>query len=335
MALFADLQIAKEVLTADADLSTADAEAFLRRARPAITFMRHLTDETAVPVGASKIGGRPDMASDIPWPIRAPYDGVSEGIDAWPPVMRTIYSEGWIEAYRSYLTQPAPLAFIAQFDLEGLSERAGLDPALPRIGRLLLFTDPRSYDGGATPLSAPWLQVLHDTTPLSEIIRHPTPQALQGFWENSPLLDKNVYGDSEPWSETAQCERLNLVDAISLPHDRAWQASDQTRRILRALNDRHLAGLEEATRSDYEAGLAYHGDQLGGHPMPVQDNIDADFERSTGETGAWRHLFTVQGETYLPQLMTDWRDGDLYVMDRPLPDRPDSIGPVWGLSQST
>ena len=348
MALFASLLEATEALTLGAGLSQSAANAFLTRARPAITFRRRRSPETDMPLGASKIGGRPDMGADIPWPIRAPYPGIDAIIDAYPEVMKRIYDEAWFVAHRAYLSAPAPLAFIAQMDLDTLSQRDGFDDALPTEGRLLLFTDPTGYGGGARPASRPWLQVIHDTTPHADLLRHPTPDALQAHWNTTPLIQ--TYGDRAPWSDAMEVEALEPIDAISLPHDPAYQASEQTRRILAALREAHLSGLEDQVRAlDYPVG-SYHGDQLGGHPKPVQDAVVHDFQRATdgaidpvtlpehnGTFAAdrWRFLMTIQGETYLDQWMSDWGDGDLYVMDRPVPGHAQTLGQTWGLSQST
>lgn len=349
MALFATIDDASSALMSHAGLSRAEADTFTKRARPAITFRRRITDESDVPLGTSKVGGRPDMGADIPWPIRAPYPGINAVIDAYPEILQTIHSPEWFAAHRAYLSAPAPLAFIAQIDLDAMAPRAGFDTDLPNTGRLLLFTDPSGYGGGATAISRPWLQVIHDTTPPAELIRHPTPDALRRHWETSPLV--RAYEDREiSWSEAMQAEVLEPINAISLPHDTAYQAPERTMRILNALHEGHLRGLEnDAFSISYPDG-GYHGDQLGGHPKPVQDNVTRDFQRASegaldpvtlpernGTFGPerWRHLMTVQGETYLPQLMTDWRDGDLYVMDRPLLQQPGTLGQTWGLSQAT
>ncbi|MEX3015667.1 DUF1963 domain-containing protein [Gymnodinialimonas hymeniacidonis] len=341
MGLFADRTFAIRALEQHTDLAEADIAQFIARARPALTFRRHITPEDEVPLGASKIGGRPDMGADLPWPIRAPYEGVVEAVANWPEALRNIYSPEWIDAYIAYNSAPAPLGFIAQFDLDTLSSRSGFDPNLPRTGRLLLFTDPSGHHSADAMASAQWVQVIHDTTPRDQIIRHTTPEALIEHWSTSVLMDQNQYygGPEAPWSETADCERLDAVDAISLPHDRAWQAPQSTLDILRALRVADPTGLEDATVSDYAAGISFHGDQLGGHPIPVQDSVPAEIDRLTdgalGPVEGWRFLFHVQGETYLPQLMTDWRDGDLYLMDQPPPAGTDSIGEVFGVAQST
>jgi len=42
-------------------------------ARPAVMFATTPTDEAQIPVGATKIGGRPDLPADMPWPQREAY----------------------------------------------------------------------------------------------------------------------------------------------------------------------------------------------------------------------------------------------------------------------
>ncbi len=343
MGLFADHATSIRALRQHTNLTEAEIAQFVARARPALTFRRRITPEGDVPLGMSKIGGRPDMGADLPWPIRAPYEGVAEAVANWPEALRNVYSAEWTEACIAYNSAPAPLGFIAQFDLDTLSSRPGFDPALPSMGRLLLFTDPSGHHCADAMAAAQWVQVIHDTTPRDQIIRHATPSAVIEHWSTSILLQQNQYygGPEAPWSETADCERLDAVDAISLPHDRAWQAPQRTRDILHALREAHLSGLEDATvsASNFAAGIAFHGDQLGGHPVPVQDSVPAEIDHLTGgalgPVEGWRFLFHVQGETYLPQLMPDWRDGDLYLMDQPPTAGTDSIGQVFGVAQST
>jgi uncharacterized protein YwqG len=91
-------------------------------ARPAIRLLSSpLADEEAVPVGATKLGGRPDLPPDAGWPTKG------------PPVER-----------------PLPVPFIGQVRLEDV---AGLDTegALPRFGLLSVFYD---ADGTHTSTSA-------------------------------------------------------------------------------------------------------------------------------------------------------------------------------------
>jgi uncharacterized protein (TIGR02996 family) len=48
---------------------TACADTFLRLARPALRFKSARANEAAQDIGASKLGGRPDMPPDVKWPI--------------------------------------------------------------------------------------------------------------------------------------------------------------------------------------------------------------------------------------------------------------------------
>jgi len=54
--------------TRDADL-TAHANTFLRLARPALTFKSTKAADAKLPVGASKLGGGPDMPPGAEWPV--------------------------------------------------------------------------------------------------------------------------------------------------------------------------------------------------------------------------------------------------------------------------
>ena len=90
MALVATLDHARAALTSGQGLSDGQAQvqAVLDRARPALTFRRQMMADADVALGTSKLGGRPDMGADIPWPIRAPYPGIDAIIDTYPEVIK-------------------------------------------------------------------------------------------------------------------------------------------------------------------------------------------------------------------------------------------------------
>jgi Domain of unknown function (DUF1963) len=73
------------------------------------------------PIGASRLGGKPDLPAEVPWP--------------WRPALsdRT--------AFKDHLARPWPLSFIAQIDFAEILSAGGLE-GFPSSGRLLFFCDP-------------------------------------------------------------------------------------------------------------------------------------------------------------------------------------------------
>ena len=72
------------------------------------------------PVGASRLGGRPDLPADVPWP--------------WRPAIAVAY-------FKEHGERPWPMSFIAQIDFAEIHAAGGLE-GFPSSGRLLFFCDP-------------------------------------------------------------------------------------------------------------------------------------------------------------------------------------------------
>jgi len=73
------------------------------------------------PIGASRLGGTPDLPAEVPWP--------------WRPALpdRTVFKD--------HLGRPWPLSFVAQIDFAEILSAGGLE-GFPSSGRLLFFCDP-------------------------------------------------------------------------------------------------------------------------------------------------------------------------------------------------
>jgi uncharacterized protein YwqG len=82
------------------------------------------------PIGASRIGGMPDLPPELPWPSRPGF-----------------LNPGWV--WKEHAARPWPLSFIAQVDFSKIHRAGGLE-GFPSSGRLLLFCDPIEYPWGMT-----------------------------------------------------------------------------------------------------------------------------------------------------------------------------------------
>jgi uncharacterized protein YwqG len=85
------------------------------------------------PIGASRLGGMPDLPSEVPWP--------------WRPA----FSDS---VFKEHAEHPWPLSFVAQIDFAEIHAVGGLE-GFPSSGRLLFFCE---------PIEVPWGQLMEDQT---------------------------------------------------------------------------------------------------------------------------------------------------------------------------
>ena len=91
-------------------------------ARPAMILEPGPLEEGAdAPIGASRLGGMPDLPPDVPWPWRPAISG------------RKFFAD--------HAERPWPLTFVAQIDFAEIHSAGGLE-GFPSSGRLLFFCDP-------------------------------------------------------------------------------------------------------------------------------------------------------------------------------------------------
>jgi hypothetical protein len=127
-----------------------------------------------VELGATRVGGMPDLPPGLDWPIRP----VPDDIEA---IAAPTYSHA--DRLRRYLSRPLPFEFLAQVDLgevpwsEGkpMARLGELAPGLPTEGRLLFF-----YDGEVAPWRAGTesCSVIWDPSPVTELARSAIPPEL-------------------------------------------------------------------------------------------------------------------------------------------------------------
>jgi Domain of unknown function (DUF1963) len=209
-------------------------------------------------VGASRLGGMPDLPPDVPWPWR-------------PPVSERVW--------KAHAERPWPLSFVAQIDFAEIQSAGGLE-GFPTSGRLLLFYDPICWPDGETAEDQKRASVMFLSEPTDRLARRAFPAEF-----GNPQVELIMTRDlvSEPRRITPRrwllppppcsSEQILAVDGRPPPS-----------------NCRHPQDWEEATvdaygqfwdglSANYPSGFRlYDGipHQLGGTAFPIQASVEAD-----------------------------------------------------------
>lgn len=324
-----------------AGLSTY-ADAIARSARPTILFLRVQAPDDALPPGASKLGGLPDLPDGFDWPTRGPYPDAGRRADAVMAFARDAAAkwqgqvDGPLEPHQRRISQaevdrllPAaelraqefresfPLAFVGQINLEALSRESGFGPDLPRSGLLSVFED-ISAEGLAETPALFW----HDG-PAAALKRRPFPGALVRHHDE---IGQYGLGEDTKWATLTLAETLAPFSAVSVPHH--WKTAVPAESVAwRRIWSWFQSGDGEYAPSapsfeghaeTLEAG--YFGDRLGGWPNPIQGDVEQEMDGVRIETPGltrWRQVFAYAGEYYggTRRMASDGKgDGTTYHM---------------------
>jgi Domain of unknown function (DUF1963) len=286
---------------ASTGVSPTDQRMLLALALPSIALQSKAEDDDDIPLGASKIGGAPDLPRGVAWPSRLKSaDGLAamdhletfsirdDGIAARPAP--GLQQE--IDTKRKLYGAPASLAFLLQVDLSGCANAGTFDPAFPREGRLLVF-----YDLVQKPWSGheedgnPLFTVVYDRTAAKDLVRAVPPDL---GW---PLFEELVV-----YANRLPAARLTPVFTFTLPDDgsepimldymtravphKAWL--DQVPTHLNACN--RLGGWPENIQGDMPVELAAR--DLG-IALPFGDAFPAAAKRLRPQAQEWVQVLQI------------------------------------------
>ena len=267
----------------EAGLDAGIARHLAEQAQPAIVLETRVTEEIRIPLGASKIGGLPDLAVDMAWPERPPYGDATERAQAHRADAARLTSEAtrpgsWMTPEQAKLfsreradladavSSVFPLAFIAQLDLAALAQEPGFPELLPHHGRLLFFCDYWERPPGFDPYTAGGFRLIWDRTPVERLERKAPPPALASLAR-------------EKWNslfKPAAVMARSIFTAIP-PSDKSFDAFPHGEEASTFWD-------EDSDEIRYEAWLARYGTpddsagpnhRLGGWPSPLQNGMQA------------------------------------------------------------
>jgi hypothetical protein len=315
----------------------AEARDIAATLRPVVLFLRQQMPDASVPVGASKVGGDPDLPEDFDWPERPPpADALrraqaieQRGINTArlleqlgrerpdgafsPERIEQIIDKHRGKAAVLHITMP--LAFVAQLDLGTLAREAGFPEDFPRTGLLSIFSD------ATTPaLAVHW----HDR-PITALGRREWPQDLIDYFDR--YNERADWPDDQGrWYMNANAERLTPFSALAVPHH--WKSafahgSPTGRRIRDWFDDVHRAHGFFPTAEMIGGGpsTANFGDRLGGWPADIQGHAESEIDGASIATPGvtpWRQIFSWGAERWQGTrcVATEAGDGARYVLMR-------------------
>lgn len=212
-----------------------------------------------LPLGASHVGGVPDMPRDWEWP--AAPDG-------------------------------RPLSFLAQINLADLP-RAALDDPLPKRGRLLFFYYAEEQPWGYKPEDCGSWRVLFCAIDNEHLTRHIGPERLGANWRSEPepvtfvptlfLPSGMTLGSALPggleWEETARYEiggGAALVESAPVEPD----PDDPLGTLRMAILDEYYDAWADELNGAEDAGVDH---RLLGHPREDQNAMPPEFAQLIAE----------------------------------------------------
>jgi Domain of unknown function (DUF1963) len=307
-----DLQRSISLAGLGAELSEIAATA-----RPTITFVGVQVPDDPLPIGTSKVGGFPDLPSDLAWACRPAYPDAErraetirragqrkrEYLKSIPQLVPQLAREAVDDIPAKYearsallFVEPFPLAFVAQLNLEELSHEEAFDVDLPRSGLLSFFID-ITTGGGQFP------RVIWHDQPIASLKRTPPPHGLVEFFNTYCAASGLETSEAELWQAQATAEVLHPFSAITIPQH--WEYAFPPGSLKSKAIQDWFYGEAKHTFHPKLPGNTIGGYRLGGWADNIQGNREDDLvEANTqdristpGET-PWRHLFSVEGEHY-------------------------------------
>ena len=309
------------------DLEAQDAQRIAKLARPCVWLETNsVGDEAQIPLGATKIGGRPDLPAGQDWPVRPPYRAgehaaryrkMLENPKAWSwatPAQREQFRHDYEQMFE-VIGKPFPLSFIAQINLANAWRAGPLDPDFPKSGLLSIFYDALEQPWGFGPADDHIGSiVLFHATDAAPLARREPPAELAAVKRYVPFapLICHAHACLTPIPrDTAQFRSLNLRREAADAYSEWWS------------KDGNMYGSGD--------GADWKCHRVGGWPTPIQSDMQSEcalvaagFQQSDALRPETETVRATAGEwLLLAQIGTDegaqmmWGDsGQLYLWIR-------------------
>lgn len=278
------------------------------QARPAVLLLTAEAEEDEIPLGESKMGGRPDLPRGASWPARPPYPdalrraerrrneaerllAASRKPRSWmSPEQGERFSRN-LRALADAVEMQFPLAFLGQFDLSNLAREEGFDSVFPGEGRLLLFYDFWEKPEEFIPEASAGWRLIWDRTPASGLVRAPFPTALS-----------SISGDE--WSCIFRAARISTRSVITPipPNDKSWDAFplDEGEAL-----EKYQEWLSRFGTPDM---IGRDNHQFGGFPQTLQNGLQARSQlAANGLICGGREVWETDYAKELLKSAKDWR----------------------------
>jgi uncharacterized protein YwqG len=333
----------------DAVFFPATVKTVLAALVPTIGFVV-VDDQSNPPLGATRIGGTPDLPKDMAWPLRP----VPRNIDAVAGAGGSNHGDH----IRAHLSRELPFDFTAQIDLAEAAKLGKIAKGLPDQGRLLFFCDVTviPWRSGAESCRVIW-----DRSPVASLERKARPQAMIELAEKC-VAEWNEMAKNESYLEAINIEQtpywgparaMHLAERLQLPDRHSVEALE---------NAAFVAAIADEDIEDAYCELfgAYWGkdvtapmrQQLLGSPITEQrdprydavvvadygvQHLESDTYREAWpkiKTAAtdWLLLFQLDLKDYLQQKLTE---GTIYFVIRKTDLAKREFGKVVAIYQQT
>src|SRR5215510_5093682 len=206
------------------------------------------------PIGACRLGGTPDLPSEVPWPWR-PADPDSH--------------------FEEHAARPWPFSFVAQIDFAEILSAGGLE-GFPSSGRLLFFCDPIDT-WGTTGAS-----VLFITEQTDRLGRRDFPAELSnpgGYFRPRHFIFRPRRVTPKLWllPPPFGCRELLALHGAPPPPDNKPLAPWPPRRRWGQEEEAYEQFWKDLA-AEHPNAFTWHGaiHQVGGIPFPWQDPLETD-----------------------------------------------------------
>ena len=258
----------------EAGIALASALQLSDQAKPAVWLQTGVVgDECEIAIGATKLGGCPDLPTGSMWPVRPAYPDAAMraeghykianstnvelgGADS-PEQCQLLRAQALQRAQN--IENPFPLHFLAQINFSDIWAAGPVDEDLPRSGVLSIFYDAVEQPWGYDPQERMGYALRYHDVPVGQLTRLPMPQPLQDLPEDERLT-------------ALSCE-LHACWTPLPPESSDWDKLNLPQTTLDQLFENDWFYEAQGATSDGDAWTCHH---VGGWPTPIQGDMQIE-----------------------------------------------------------